>query len=228
MGSVYGPNIVTDGLVFLMDAGNAQSYPGSGTTVYDLVGNNNGTLTGDAVYSSADGGVIDIIDSGDYINVLNSTSLPANLQTWAIWVNFDTLPASNSYDSVWLKSANWNSTGGVGLQFIYNYLTWSWGNNWGGTCSVAQSTLSTGVWYYIVGTSPGDTSTNGCKFYINGDLKDTGTAAVVPSNGYPLLIGSGHGDSMNGQIARFEIWSGELTAAQILQNYNAHKSRFGL
>ena len=40
-----GPSIVTDGLVLALDAANHKSYPGSGTTWYDLSGNgNNGTL----------------------------------------------------------------------------------------------------------------------------------------------------------------------------------------
>ena len=39
----YGPSIVTDGLVFYVDAGNDKSYPGSGTTWSDLIGGNDGT-----------------------------------------------------------------------------------------------------------------------------------------------------------------------------------------
>jgi hypothetical protein len=46
MANLYGPRIVTDGMVFNVDAGNRKSYPGSGNTLYDLSGNgNNGTLT---------------------------------------------------------------------------------------------------------------------------------------------------------------------------------------
>ena len=58
MGSVYGPNVVTDGLFMYFDAGNVQSYPGSGNTWYDLAGSLVGTLTGGATFSSADGGSI--------------------------------------------------------------------------------------------------------------------------------------------------------------------------
>ena len=36
-----GPNIVTDGLVFYVDAANQKSYPGTGTTVNDLTSNQN-------------------------------------------------------------------------------------------------------------------------------------------------------------------------------------------
>ena len=39
MGVKSGPNFVTDGLVFAVDMSSTRSYPGSGTTVYDLSGN---------------------------------------------------------------------------------------------------------------------------------------------------------------------------------------------
>jgi hypothetical protein len=42
MGFYRGPNIVTDGLTFAVDAASERSYPGSGTTAYDLVGSYNG------------------------------------------------------------------------------------------------------------------------------------------------------------------------------------------
>ena len=44
MGLTHSPRIVTDGLVFCVDAANARSYPGTGTTLTDLKGSNNGTL----------------------------------------------------------------------------------------------------------------------------------------------------------------------------------------
>ena len=49
-------SIVTDGLVFYVDAGNEDSYAGSGTTWTDLIGGNNGTLANGPTYSSANGG----------------------------------------------------------------------------------------------------------------------------------------------------------------------------
>ena len=53
MGRFAGPNVVTDGLVLALDAGNAKSYPGSGTSWSDLSGQgNNGTLTNGPTYSS--------------------------------------------------------------------------------------------------------------------------------------------------------------------------------
>ena len=54
MGVFAGPEIVEDGLVLALDAGNTKSYPGSGTTWTDLSGNgNNGTFVGTTTFDSS-------------------------------------------------------------------------------------------------------------------------------------------------------------------------------
>ena len=63
----YSPKIVTDGLVFAVDAANKKSYPGSGTTWTDLAGSNDGTLTNGPTFDSGNGGSIVFDGSDDYI-----------------------------------------------------------------------------------------------------------------------------------------------------------------
>ena len=54
MGTFVGPNIVTDGLVFAVDAGSERSYPGTGSTWYDLSGNGlDMTMVGTVTWNSA-------------------------------------------------------------------------------------------------------------------------------------------------------------------------------
>ena len=76
MSGVTGPNMVTDGLTFALDAGNVQSYPGSGTTWYDIVGSINGTSAGSPVYSSADGGHFVMDGTDDYFYFDATTTAP--------------------------------------------------------------------------------------------------------------------------------------------------------
>ena len=59
--------IVTDGLVFYVDAGNSNSYPGSGTTWSDLIGSNDGALTNGPTFDSANGGSIVFDGTNDYV-----------------------------------------------------------------------------------------------------------------------------------------------------------------
>ena len=71
MAFAYSPKILTDGLVFAVDAANKKSYPGSGTTWTDLAGSNDGTLTNGPTFNSGDGGSIvfdgtdDLVDFGN-------------------------------------------------------------------------------------------------------------------------------------------------------------------
>ena len=57
MGVLYNSRIVTDGLVLCLDAGDKMSYPGAGTTWYDLSKNSiHATLTNGPTFNSSDGG----------------------------------------------------------------------------------------------------------------------------------------------------------------------------
>lgn len=66
-----GPNIVTDGLVLALDAGNIKSYPGSGNIWSDLSRNgNNGILQNNVSYND---GYLTFDGSNDYVNVSDSS-----------------------------------------------------------------------------------------------------------------------------------------------------------
>ena len=71
MAQHYGPDIVTDSLVFCMDPIDKVSYPGSGTTATDIVGSNNGTLNDAAVGTTTKD--VWTFDGSDYITISNSS-----------------------------------------------------------------------------------------------------------------------------------------------------------
>ena len=56
MGISRGKKIVTDGLIFYIDAANKRSYPGTGTDSFDLIHSNDGVLTNGASFDSGNGG----------------------------------------------------------------------------------------------------------------------------------------------------------------------------
>ena len=59
MSLIHNANVVRDGLVLYLDAANPKSYPGSGTTWYDLSGNSkNGALTNGPTYNLLNNGVL--------------------------------------------------------------------------------------------------------------------------------------------------------------------------
>ena len=72
------PSVITTGLQLYLDAGNASSYPGSGTTWTDLSGNSrDGTLTNGPTYSGTNGGSIVFDGSNDYVQCTGSLTVTA-------------------------------------------------------------------------------------------------------------------------------------------------------
>ncbi|MEC7128475.1 MAG: LamG domain-containing protein, partial [Bacteroidota bacterium] len=77
MGLFHSPRIVTDGLVMALDAANAKSYPGSGTTWNDISGNGNNATLNSVTHKSDNGGVFETAGAlTSYIdnNTINLTS----------------------------------------------------------------------------------------------------------------------------------------------------------
>tara|TARA_R110000796_G_scaffold247356_1_gene372773 strand:- start:282 stop:2009 length:1728 start_codon:yes stop_codon:yes gene_type:complete len=212
----YGGPIVTDQLIFAVDAGNLVSYPKSGTTTYSLTsltGNVNGTLTNGVGFSPADGGTWTFDGVDDYIDI--GTLNYSNNITLEVWVN-----TSNPI--------GWDDiiAGGCGdLLFGIN----STGNgtvSWGGQCNVpflsvtSTTSIADGSWHHVVATYNGSVA----AIYIDGNLNiSSGRSGIfTPGN---ITIGSSGGSSefFNGKIASTRIYEKALTAAEVQQNYNATK-----
>ena len=98
---------VTANLSMFLDAGNASSYPGTGTAWTDLSGNSrNGTLTNGPTYTSADGGAIVFDGTDDFVQC--SGSLTATAATFVIWMRRN--GSQVSYAGI-LYSRSTNATG---------------------------------------------------------------------------------------------------------------------
>ena len=77
MGLFHSPRIVTDGLVMALDAANTKSYPGTGTTWFDISGNSNNATLNSVTHKSDNGGVFETAGAlTSYIdnNTINLTS----------------------------------------------------------------------------------------------------------------------------------------------------------
>ena len=195
----------------------------------------NGTNTGVNYYR--DGQVImpvansylDFDGSDDHVKIDHSTQLN-NAKTWEIWINIDSFPAINTYDSVFSKTVNWNNYGGILLSMIYGHLRFSYGGYWADVSIEQLSNMSTNTWYQVVGTGQFLGAGSGVlmKGYLNGVYKNslTRTQAFVPTNTNALYLGDGSGGTMNGKIGLFRVYEDILTDAEILSNYNATKNRF--
>lgn len=175
------------------------------------------TYAADDTFSFASG-------SADYINIPHASSPVTNL-TYEVVINPTTLPAVETYMSVWQKSINWNGTTGISMQFIYGNFGFSFGDSWGGSVSHPQSNFTTGNYYHIVGTVTGNGGT--ATLYINGIQVDTGVAGT-PTDTSDLTVGKGNGGSFNGSMPVFRMYDRCLDSTEVRQNFNAHRGRFGI
>jgi hypothetical protein len=212
------PNIVRDGLVLNVDAGASISYPGSGTTWSDISGRgNNGTLTNGPTYSSANSGSIVFDGTNDYV----SGSIPT-LNNWSMCLWYRSTDITSQV--VFYPFSGTTGANGLGFGGTFDVST---NNRWyffDGTniFSSSNTAITTNVWYYLVVTKSSTTY----NLYTNGSLSLSGSGVDLSLTQYNL---GRRGDNLwyvNGQIAQASIYNRALSAAEVLQNYNALLPRF--
>jgi hypothetical protein len=223
------------GATLIFDFGNTSSYPGSGTSVYDLSGNSNtGTLVNGPTFSSANGGVLDLTNtSSQYI-----TTTFAFGQAFSVQVFFKSKDANFVKDSNFVGAranggfAYWPQGGGkVILPFMYygsggtSTTIVSGAEIDGGTLGVTLTNFNAfsfttngtnnqvGYWNTTnVGT---DTATNDRTLYTQ--------SPVTQYIGYDTAVGDRF---LNGYLMAVLVYPFQLTSTQITQNYNLFSSRF--
>ena len=225
MGISRGPKIVSSGLVLCLDAANKVSYPGSGTVWRDLSGNNNtGTLTNGPTFNVGNQGGIVFDGTDDYVDCGNVLASLTNL-TLECFVKFGTQATSfngiisktlNNTDGWEIRTAGYTSTTTT-AQFRYV----------GDNGSSDFGALTNGIWYHLTATG----ILGSQLVYINGSIYNSGTYAGTPSaNSNSLVIGklAYAGLYANMSMGYARIYNRALTATEVLQNYNATKTRFGV
>lgn len=229
MSSFGGGKIVTNGLVLSLDAANVKSYPATGTAWADKSGNNyNGTLINGPTFNSSNGGNIVFDGSNDYVHCgVASAGSTAGNYTYGGWFK----PTNN--DSIIYCRGRDGS--GNGWSMFINYTSNKLRNYVVTTSGGAAAYGSEGVnylapnnWYHAMSVWKNGI---GGELYINGILESTFStntttlrtstegwvmASVTTAIFYPV------------SISTFTLYNRALTAQEILQNYTAQKSRFGL
>jgi hypothetical protein len=233
-GSLTTYNIVTSNLMLYLDPGNTASYPGSGSAFYDLSpARNHCVLMNSPTYSAAEHGRFTFNGTNQYISTpITSISKPF---TMSVWVKFNSL-------SGWQTFAGLDTTNPIpGGQFYFQKAGGSSGYSTqnhplfqirqadDGSTAVSGSVLATtDTWFnYTVSVSPTE-----MKIYTNGILNNTTTTSLAFLNpASNMLLNAGYynnaiTDYLNGYTSVFMMYSNVLTAAEVLQNYNALRVRY--
>lgn len=210
----YGPSTPSDGLVFYVDAKNANSYPGTGTIFYDLTENNiDGTMTTSTMWNSY--GSMSI-DTNDLQFGHNSILEPPDI-TISAWVNLNDRGDRHILITKWLGwSFEISSAGNPYLRL----------RDVSPGDQTSSEALTWGEWYYITGTF--DDTANYGNVYVNGINRASGarTGSITYNQGnfnIPYLGGT----YADGEVALVQIWNRALTGDEVLSCYESTKTRFG-
>ena len=227
----YQAPIVTDGLVFAIDAGNLVSYENGDTIANSLVVTLPGDLNNGVGFDSNNGGnwVFDGVD--DYITLPDTIAIALNGGTEAslnMWVKLNN-NSNGAGQSGIIQLSNFNNSNGNLYWYLngYTYLdifrTDRVARVW------ANTVIDPRNWHMLtVTTTPG---TNGWKAYLNGILQKQVTGQSTVSVNSTIQGGLTLGESSNnrwlpGNIASCFIYDKALTEDEVTQNYNAQISRF--
>ena len=222
----FGAPIVTDGLVFAVDANNIVSYPKSGTTAYSLTGSNTATLVNGVAYGLQNGGSFIFDGTDDYIQTNLSQNTDNALITWECWY-FDDSPGG--YVSNTALISNYGPSGTTPFTSLHvttaGTVFFGQRNN-GGTeaQAVYSGNICDGRWHHVVGT----VDSSNISIYIDGALQASNTKVTgVTTSGQNIVIGSNHLDRYQScRMANTRLYNVALTPSQILQNYQAEQYRF--
>jgi hypothetical protein len=206
-----GPKIVTNGLIMHLDAASKRSYPGSGTTWYDLCGNYNGTLVSSPTFTS------------DFCGVVNTTGAGAKVQVSGINLS------SGTYTVIGAARYSGASNGRIISSINNNWLLGHWSNSIGnhyaeGWVSSVGAGGSDQTWRIYAAT--GNSSTDNWKFYINGILNADNNSGSQGPNGIQIGGYAGANEQTDGQCAFVMAYNRVLNDQEIIQNYEAMKGRF--
>jgi len=220
-------NVVTDGLVLYLDAGNDVSYAGSGTTWTDLsIQGNNGTLVNGVGFNSDNGGSLVFDGVNDHVS-----SFPIQLSG----------TGSNTIN-VWFKVLTTSRTGLCGTRGIFVATGWVLTVNrnaagrltyfhTGGSVLEISAGILTNTWYCA--TSTYDASLATVTLYLNGNQigSPQSSFSTISASSFNGAIGAEDGQlnrKFNGNIAQVSIYNRALSASEVQQNFNALRSRYGI
>jgi hypothetical protein len=238
MAGTAGPGILKNNLVLWVDGASMASYPGTGTTWFDVSPpRNNAIITNGPTYSPTEGygsflfdGVNDYMDFGLKANLLFLNTSPYTLET-VVRPNID--PGNGNFSGLFDREGTFSgSRDGFNCWFLGSgTTTCQFGTERfvGGTeVSVTESLLLSQVlnrWHHIVVVYTGSQLT----LYRNGNLIGTvNDTRNITNNNKSLWVGRRSGNYFSGNIATSRVYSIALTVDQVKENYSAIRRRFDI
>jgi hypothetical protein len=214
-------------LLWNVDATQLRSYSGSGTTWTNLASVGlNGTLVNSPTFNSGNGGSIVFNGSNQYIST--ASQIITITSDWSVNVWYKTSGGVNSCPLVVRGLVGENIQWRCELQNSTGKISFTMRNPSDQTILGTTSTLGTG-WHMATYTK---NSSNLVTLYMDGVSENSGTITNFTDVAANIILGR-LGNSvgpyyLNGNIGNVQLYSRTLSSDEVLNNFNAVKSRFGL
>jgi hypothetical protein len=218
------PGIVTDNLIGHYDVGDPTSYPGTGTTVFDLTSPQENISLFGATYNA--GGYMNFDGVNDYGSLSGAAFNSFTTYTIEIICSID--GSADNFDGFIMKNTtnSWND--GIGVFYESNQLK-HFINNYSGPVS-GYTIGTTEPLSQLIFTYDG----TAIRTYQNGvQVASTSTTASINNSSSAFLLFARLGAAgsitgfLGGKIYALRIYNDALSASEVLQNYNATKTRYG-
>ena len=238
MAYAYGPKIESNNLVFCYDAADKSCYSGTGTTVNDLSRSGlNPTWSGTPVFSGSEaGGSFGFNGVDQYMTVpASSATNLLNDFSFEVWFNKQGIGSVGSaYDSIFqkegghsgfpvygIRAASEANPANLSMYFAYSATVGDYDS-----AIIKSNGITIDEWVCCTVTV---SSGNVAKGYYQGKLEKTTTLdGDLKNEENTCLIGVGDGRRFNGYIPIVRIYNKELTSQQVIDNFNAQRTRFGV
>jgi len=232
----YGAPIVTSGLTFAVDAGNLVSFQNGSGSTFSLVGSYTGTLQNGVSYTTGGGGSWVFDGSDDHISLGTGSNFDYTNFTAGIWAKSPTNMSGGTGFPIHVTNlvgkGNWNEINSWRIGYKSSgtspatFITFGYGISWSIGPSLSVNSFDLSVWNYFVGVA---TPTQQL-LYLNGTLVSTvNLTKISVVNNYDFQIGRSSYTSrfFTGDVGHSHIYERALSAAEVAQNFNAQKRRFG-
>ncbi len=214
--------LVTSNLVLRLDPDLASSYSGSGSTWYDIAGTaDNITLVNSPAYTSGTPSYFTFNGTNQYGNSITTGVVNSTAYTKSAWFYLNGYQDNNIFsgDGHFIYMGPQAS---IDKKIYCGHADWPLF-----TAYPSTATINLGTWYNVTLTF---STTNGMTLYINGVQDSTYTVrkTAVPGTRTANIAAYSTGNLLNGRVGKVLCYSAELTAGEVLQNFNADKATYGL
>lgn len=228
MGIAYNTSLTNNGLVYYFDAANPRCYSGSGTSIYDLTAGIGVSLVGGVGFGSTNNGYFIFDGTNDYIP-LGSLGTFYNQGTISFWMKPSDVSVSirNPFSTNYGNSNNTNVIRFETAELSGSLRVW-FGDGSNNVSGLNYSDITSNVWYNVaVSWNQSTTTVIG---FLNGNLNASNSSWTRwPTSFANVGIGLGYQTRyFQGNISNVSIYNKALSNAEIKQNYNALKKRYGL